>query len=106
MSEQNIMVDEIETNLININKKRNQRREQKNQEMVEMFREIHERKKREKYLETLKLASIIQAEGDDISPDIMEGYRSGLAPVIKSRESADPKGADDVDVEEDMEIQG
>lgn len=27
MSEQNIMVDEIETNLISINKKRNQRRD-------------------------------------------------------------------------------
>lgn len=34
MSEQNILVDEIETNLISINKKRNQRREQKNQDMV------------------------------------------------------------------------
>ena len=46
-----------------------------------MFKEIHDRKKREKYLETLKLASFLQADGDEISPDIMDGYRSGIAPI-------------------------
>jgi hypothetical protein len=42
MSEQNILVDEIETNLIKINKKRNIRSESKNAEMKNMFKEIHE----------------------------------------------------------------
>jgi len=59
MSEQNILVDEIETNLIKINKKRNIRSESKYNEMKNTFKEIHEQKKREKYLETLKLASVI-----------------------------------------------
>lgn len=45
-----------------------------------MFKEIAERKKREKYLETLKLASFLQAEGDGISPDAMDAYRSGIQP--------------------------
>ena len=42
MSEQNILVDEIETNLIKINNKRNIRREKKSEEMFAMFKEIHE----------------------------------------------------------------
>ena len=42
MSEQNILVDEIETNLIKINQKRNLRRENKTKEMQAVFKEIHE----------------------------------------------------------------
>ena len=47
--------------------------------MTAVFREIHDQKKREKYLETLKLASLVQAEGSEISPGGMEDYRSGIA---------------------------
>ena len=88
MSEQNILVDEIETNLIKINNKRNIRREKKSEEMFAMFKEIHEQKKREKYIETLKLASIVQAEGSEISPGGMEDYRSGIANTIPQRASS------------------
>ena len=53
-----------------------------------MFKEIHEQKKREKYIETLKLASIVQAEGSEISPGGMEDYRSGIANTIPQRASS------------------